>query len=75
MSWFDRLPVGRQHFILSVAAVLLGYLVPYVEVTYTTWNLPPVLAGAVGALLPYAVAWATTFTTQYGYVGKAKATP
>ena len=71
----DKIPASQRHFLITALAAVLAYLVPYVESTYTSWNLPPVLSGAIGALLPYAVLWVTTLTQQYGYVGKPKAAP
>ena len=56
----DRLSQGKQNFALAAVTALLAWGVPYAEATYTTWNLPPVLAGALGALLPYAALWVTT---------------
>lgn len=69
----DRIPAAQREFLIGAAAVLLAYLVPYVESTYTSWNLPPVVTGAIGALLPYATLWVTTLTTRFGYVGKPRA--
>lgn len=65
-GWLDKLPPALRHFLFAAAAVLATFGVQYVSDHYTEWSLPEVVAGAIGALLPIAVAAVTSWTQQYG---------
>lgn len=62
----DRLSPQVRHLVLILVTAALVYGLPWVEANYTTWQIPPVLIAAIGAVLPYASLWLSKVNGQYG---------
>ena len=65
-GWLDGLSPAFRHFLFSVAGVVSVTTLVYLKENYTTWGIPDVFVGIIGAVLPLALAYVTNWSTQYG---------